>query len=125
MILGPDQRPDAIARLRSVSRQARAGAEATGIAANTEREVSTDGDVIVEQEAASPFHLVRNHPFVARAALAPVTRIDIISRAHHDAQVRTTVAIAAIAAEHQAELHSNAIDFGRFPGLRWRNPLTE
>lgn len=32
--------------------------------------------------------------------------------------------LAAIAIEHQAELHSNDGDFARFPGLRWRNPLT-
>ncbi len=31
--------------------------------------------------------------------------------------------LAAIAIEHQAELHSNDSDFRRFPGLRWRNPL--
>ena len=30
---------------------------------------------------------------------------------------------AALAIETQAELHSNDLDFGRFPGLRWRNPL--
>lgn len=35
----------------------------------------------------------------------------------------TDAAIAAIAIEHQAELHSNDIDYGRFPGLRWLNPL--
>jgi len=32
--------------------------------------------------------------------------------------------LAALAIEHQAELHSNDTDFGRFPGLRWRNPLS-
>ncbi len=32
--------------------------------------------------------------------------------------------IAALAQEYQAELHSNDADFSRFPGLRWRNPLT-
>ena len=31
--------------------------------------------------------------------------------------------VAAIAMEYQAEVHSNDIDFSRFPGLRWRNPL--
>ena len=31
--------------------------------------------------------------------------------------------IAAIAVEFQAEVHSNDRDFGRFPGLRWRNPI--
>ncbi len=32
--------------------------------------------------------------------------------------------IATLAMEYQAELHSNDTDFSRFPGLRWRNPLT-
>ncbi len=31
--------------------------------------------------------------------------------------------LAALAIEHQAELHSNDSDFSRFPGLRWSNPL--
>ena len=31
--------------------------------------------------------------------------------------------IAALAIEHQAEVHSNDWDFARFPGLRWRTPL--
>lgn len=33
--------------------------------------------------------------------------------------------IAALAIEHQAEVHSNDSDFARFSGLRWRNPLLE
>ena len=32
--------------------------------------------------------------------------------------------IAALAIEYDAEVHSNDTDFARFPGLRWRNPLT-
>ena len=35
----------------------------------------------------------------------------------------TDAHLAALAIEHQAELHSTDVDFARFPGLRWRNPL--
>jgi toxin-antitoxin system PIN domain toxin len=35
----------------------------------------------------------------------------------------TDAQLAALAVEHQAELHSNDSDFTRFPGLRWSNPL--
>ena len=35
----------------------------------------------------------------------------------------TDTHLAALAIEHQCELHSNDTDFERFPGLRWRNPL--
>jgi len=35
----------------------------------------------------------------------------------------TDTHLAALAIEHQSEIHSNDSDFGRFPGLRWRNPL--
>lgn len=35
----------------------------------------------------------------------------------------TDAHLAALAIEHQAELHSNDGDFSRFPGLRWANPL--
>ena len=39
------------------------------------------------------------------------------------ANLVTDAHIAALAIEHQAEVHSNDSDFARFPGLRWRNPL--
>lgn len=35
----------------------------------------------------------------------------------------TDVQLAAYAIENQAELCSNDLDFGRFSGLRWTNPL--
>lgn len=35
----------------------------------------------------------------------------------------TDTHLAALAIEHQGELHSNDADFARFPGLRWHNPL--
>jgi len=39
-------------------------------------------------------------------------------------RLTTDAHLAALAVEHQAELHSNDSDFSRFPGLRWRNPLS-
>lgn len=36
----------------------------------------------------------------------------------------TDAHLAALAIESQAELHSNDADFARFPGLRWRNPVS-
>jgi toxin-antitoxin system PIN domain toxin len=39
------------------------------------------------------------------------------------ANLTTDAQLAALAIEHQAEVHSNDADFGRFPGLRWLNPL--
>ncbi len=35
----------------------------------------------------------------------------------------TDVQLTTLAIEYQAELHSNDADFGRFPQLRWINPL--
>jgi uncharacterized protein len=35
----------------------------------------------------------------------------------------TDAHLAALAIEHQAELHSTDADFARFAGLRWINPL--
>lgn len=40
------------------------------------------------------------------------------------ANLTTDTHLAALAIEHQAELHSNDSDFARFPGLRWYNPLS-
>jgi toxin-antitoxin system PIN domain toxin len=35
----------------------------------------------------------------------------------------TDAHLAVLAREHNAELHSSDLDFGRFPNLRWKNPL--
>ncbi len=37
----------------------------------------------------------------------------------------TDIQLAALALENDAEIASNDSDFGRFPALRWRNPLTK
>lgn len=39
------------------------------------------------------------------------------------ANLTTDVQLAALAIELQAEVHSNDADFGRFPSLRWVDPL--
>ena len=39
------------------------------------------------------------------------------------ANLVTDAHLAALAIEHQAEVHSNDADFGRFEGLRWTDPL--
>lgn len=36
----------------------------------------------------------------------------------------TDVQLAALALEHDAHMCSNDTDFGRFPGVRWINPLS-
>lgn len=54
------------------------------------------------------------HPSVLRDLLAGTgTAGNLVSDAH----------LAALAIEHGAELCSADRDFGRFPGLRWVNPL--
>jgi toxin-antitoxin system PIN domain toxin len=40
-------------------------------------------------------------------------------------KLTTDAHLAALAIEHQAELHSNDGDFAEFPGLRWTNPLRQ
>ena len=39
------------------------------------------------------------------------------------AQLTTDAQLAAFAIERQGEVHSNDTDFGRFPQLRWTNPI--
>ena len=48
---------------------------------------------------------------------------DLLRAVGTGADLTTDVQIAAFAIENQAELHSADTDFGRFPGLRWVNPL--
>lgn len=38
-------------------------------------------------------------------------------------RLTTDAHLAALAIETQSELHSNDVDFARFSGLRWTNPL--
>ena len=49
--------------------------------------------------------------------------MEIMSSAGASGRLTTDSHLAAMAIEHQAELHSNDADFSRFPGLRWVNPL--
>ena len=48
---------------------------------------------------------------------------DLIETLGTAANLTTDAHLAALAVEHQAELHSTDADFQRFPGLRWANPI--
>jgi len=48
---------------------------------------------------------------------------NLVTEAGAAAGLTTDVHLAALAIEHQAELHSNDADFSRFSGLRWIDPL--
>jgi hypothetical protein len=48
---------------------------------------------------------------------------EIMASARAPGRLTTDGHLAALAIENQAELHSNDVDFARFPGLRWRNPI--
>lgn len=48
---------------------------------------------------------------------------EIMEESRASGRLTTDAHLAALAIETQSELHSNDLDFGRFPGLRWRNPL--
>ena len=47
----------------------------------------------------------------------------LLRHAAHAASLTTDAQLAAIAIEHQGEVHSNDTDFGRFAGLRLVNPI--
>jgi toxin-antitoxin system PIN domain toxin len=47
----------------------------------------------------------------------------LLKAAQASGSLTTDAHLAALAIEHQAELHTNDGDFSRFPGLRWTNPL--
>lgn len=48
---------------------------------------------------------------------------DLLDEAGTAGPLTADAHLAALAIEHQAELHSTDGDMARFPGLRWRNPL--
>lgn len=47
----------------------------------------------------------------------------IVAASRASGRLTTDAHLAALAIETQSELHSTDLDFARFPGLRWRNPL--
>jgi uncharacterized protein len=49
--------------------------------------------------------------------------LDYLARLGTAGNLTTDAQLAALAVEHQAELHSTDSDFARFDGLRWLNPL--
>ena len=48
---------------------------------------------------------------------------ELMASARAAGRLTTDAHLAALAIETQSELHSNDVDFSRFPGLRWRDPI--
>ena len=48
---------------------------------------------------------------------------EIMASSRAPGRLTTDAHLAALAIETQSELYSNDVDFARFSGLRWRNPL--
>ncbi len=72
-------------------------------------------DAWLDQPNAMIIHPTQRHSEVLRGLLAPFGSAgNLTSDAH----------LAALAIEHGAELCSCDRDFGRFPGVRWRDPLS-
>ena len=59
------------------------------------------------------------HPGDRHAAIL----FDLLEAAGTAGNLTTDAHLAALAIEHQAELHSTDLDMARFPGLKWTNPL--
>src|SRR5262245_16754363 len=70
--------------------------------------------------------LERPHVQVLQPGPRHLDLLDNLTReAGVSGRLTTDVHLAALAIEHQAELHTNDGDFKRFPGLRWSNPLLQ
>jgi hypothetical protein len=111
--------------------------------------LNAPGRVGVPWAVSLGFVRLMTHPAVLVAPLSPEAAIDRVRRwlerpnvvvlepgpRHLDVlegllgplgvagSLTTDAHLAALAIEHQGEVHSNDTDFARFPGLRWRNPL--
>jgi len=51
--------------------------------------------------------------------------VEIMKLSRASGRLTTDAHLAALAIETQSELHSNDLDFARFSGLRWKNPLED
>lgn len=68
----------------------------------------------LDQPFVTVVHAGPKHIQILRGLLLPIgTGGNLTSDAH----------LAALAIEHGAEIYSSDADFGRFPSLKWRNPL--
>lgn len=71
-------------------------------------------DSWLAQPCAILLHPTERHPAILRGLIEPLgTAGNIVMDAH----------LAGLAIEHGGEVCSADSDFGRFPGLRWTNPL--
>jgi hypothetical protein len=64
-----------------------------------------------------------NTTFLVPGARYLETAFGLLQNLGTASNLTTDVQLAAHAIEHGGEVHSNGVDFGRFQGLRWVNPL--
>lgn len=95
-------------------------ANQTLTSARTRRPLEGTVDLLLLQDLV---HALRGQVAQRRAALAADEMMYLMPQSK--TQLATDLHLAALAIENQADLHSNDTDFGRFPGLRWRNPLDD
>ena len=82
-------------------------------------DVQQAGERVLSWFAAPTVHLIHPRPDHPRLL------IGLLHQSGCSGNLTTDAHLAALAIEYNAELHSNDQDFGRFPGLRWKNPLKD
>jgi uncharacterized protein len=91
---------------------------------STNRRVFTEPLSVVDAVDRARLWLARpNVTFLVPGTRHLETAFRLLEQLGTGANLTTDVQLAAHAIEHSGEVHSNDVDFGRFDGLRWINPL--
>lgn len=92
---------------------------------STSRQVLTDPLRIEDAVARAEAWLEqRNVTFLVPGSQHLSIAFRILKQLGTGGNLTTDVQLAAHAVEHNGEVHSNDVDFGRFEGVRWLNPIS-